>query len=47
MVPAHRLIGELVKNRKGGGVSHSVEVMSLRLAIAIRSGGSEFADVHD
>ena len=29
------------------GVSHSLEVMSLRGAMAIRSGGSEFADLHD
>ena len=30
----------------GGAVAHSVEVMSLRGAMAIRSGGSEFADLH-
>jgi len=32
---------------ESAGVSHSLEVMSLRGAMPIRSGGSEFADLHD
>jgi hypothetical protein len=41
-----RVHSGFLQNRKGGGVSQSVEVTSLR-RMAIRSGGLEVADVHD